>query len=63
MFHAKCLLPRLDELLLLRSCLQNFYQCMNTEFLFGTEVVFSQKAVSDLHWKNIESKRLSKKKS
>ena len=28
MFHAKCLLPRLDELLLLRSCLQNFYQCI-----------------------------------
>ena len=27
MFHAKCLLPRLDRLLLLRSCLQNFYQC------------------------------------
>ena len=28
MFHAKCLLPRLDWLLPLRSCLQNFYQCM-----------------------------------
>ena len=28
MFHAKCLLPRLDKLLQLRSCLQNFYQCM-----------------------------------
>ena len=27
MFHAKCLLPRLDKLLPLRSCLQNFYQC------------------------------------
>ena len=27
MFHAKCLLPRLDWLLLVRSCLQNFYQC------------------------------------
>ena len=27
MFHAKCLLPRLDRLLLLRRCLQNFYQC------------------------------------
>ena len=27
MFHAKCLLPRLDRLLPLRSCLQNFYQC------------------------------------
>ena len=26
MFHAKCLPPRLDRLLLLRSCLQNFYQ-------------------------------------
>jgi hypothetical protein len=26
-FHAKCLLPRLDRLLLLRRCLQNFYQC------------------------------------
>ena len=26
MFHAKCLLPRLDRLLLVRSCLQNFYQ-------------------------------------
>ena len=26
MFHAKCLLPRLDELLHVRSCLQNFYQ-------------------------------------
>ena len=30
MFHAKCLLPRLDRLLLLRSCLQNFYQCTGT---------------------------------
>ena len=29
MFHAKCLPPRLDRLLLLRSCLQNFYQCKN----------------------------------
>ena len=27
MVHAKCLLPRLDRLLLVRSCLQNFYQC------------------------------------
>ena len=27
MFHAKCLLPRLDILLPVRSCLQNFYQC------------------------------------
>ena len=27
MFHAKCLLPRLDKLLLVRSRLQNFYQC------------------------------------
>ena len=26
MFLAKCLLPRLDRLLLVRSCLQNFYQ-------------------------------------
>ena len=25
-FHAKCLLPRLDRLLVVRSCLQNFYQ-------------------------------------
>ena len=33
-------------------------QCLT---LFRTEVVFSQKAVSDLHWKNIETKRLSKK--
>ena len=30
MFHSKCLLPRLDRLLLLRSCLQNFYQCTGT---------------------------------
>ena len=28
MVHAKCLLPRLDRLLPLRSCLQNFYQCI-----------------------------------
>ena len=27
MFHTKCLLPRLDRLLPVRSCLQNFYQC------------------------------------
>ena len=26
MVHAKCLLPRLDRLLPVRSCLQNFYQ-------------------------------------
>ena len=30
MVHAKCLLPRLDRLLLIRSCLQNFYQCINS---------------------------------
>ena len=28
MFHAKCLLPRLDKFLPVRSCLQNFYQCV-----------------------------------
>ena len=27
MFYAKSLLPRLDKLLPVRSCLQNFYQC------------------------------------
>ena len=27
MVHAKCLLPNIDRLLLVRSCLQNFYQC------------------------------------
>ena len=27
MFHAKCLLPRLDKLLPVRSCLKKFYQC------------------------------------
>jgi hypothetical protein len=27
MIHAKCLLPRLDRLLPVRNCLQNFYQC------------------------------------
>ena len=27
MVHAKCLLPGIDRLLLVRSCLQNFYQC------------------------------------
>ena len=26
MFHAKCLLPRLDRLLPVRSCPQNFYR-------------------------------------
>ena len=38
MFHAKCLLPRLDELLHVRSCLQNFYQCYQYHY--------------DYHWKN-----------
>ena len=28
MFHAKCFLPRLDKLLLLRSWQKNFYQCV-----------------------------------
>ena len=28
MVHAKYLLPRLDRLLLVRRCLQNFYQCI-----------------------------------
>ena len=32
MVHAKCLLPRLDRLLPLRSCLQNFYKC-NYKFI------------------------------
>ena len=35
MFHAKCLLPRLDKLLPLRSCLQNFYQCSNYKFIIS----------------------------
>ena len=30
MVYAKCLLPRLDRLLLVRSCLQNFYQWIET---------------------------------
>ena len=33
MFHAKCLLPRLDKLLHVRSCLQNFYQCCDLIFV------------------------------
>ena len=32
MFHAKCLLLRLNRLLPLRSCLQNFYQCGTCKF-------------------------------
>ena len=36
MFHAKCLLPRLDRLLLVRSCLQNFYQCYKWHSQFLT---------------------------
>jgi len=35
MFHAKCLLPSLDKLLPVRSCLQNFYQCRN---LFDSKI-------------------------
>ena len=36
MFHAKCLLPRLDKLLLVRSWLKYFYQCWVFLFvLFG----------------------------
>ena len=31
MVHAKCLLPNIDRLLLVRSCLQNFYQCVYPE--------------------------------
>ena len=34
MVHAKCLLPRLDRLLLVRSCLQNFYQCTCSNLIF-----------------------------
>ena len=40
MFHAKCLLPRLDELLLLRSCLQNFYQCWRSLYSQNKMVSF-----------------------
>ena len=39
MVHAKCLLPNIDRLLLVRSCLQNFYQWMHkqcTEVRFGS---------------------------
>ena len=36
MFHAKFLLPRLDRLLLVRSCLQNFYQCYKWHSQFLT---------------------------
>ena len=37
MFHAKCLLPRLDRLLNVRSCLQNFYQCTDTHLIDAQE--------------------------
>ena len=33
MFHAESLLPMLDKLLYVRSCLQNFYQCRSHEKL------------------------------
>ena len=41
MFHAKCLLPRLNRLLPVRSCLQNFYQCRL--FSFNTALLLCSK--------------------
>ena len=38
MVHAKCLLPNIDRLLLVRSCLQNFYQCTNSSSSSTTHV-------------------------
>ena len=53
MFHAKCLLPRLDELLLLRSCLQNFSVTSITARLqtikFGQAPILSQPLSSHTH--------------
>ena len=43
MFHAKCLLPRLDKLLHVRSCLQNFYQC-----LLKLEIIVSERRIGFL---------------
>ena len=55
MFHAKCLLPRLDRLLLLRSCLQNFYQCIPT---FPTALMCTLVILS--HGLDFQSKLLSR---
>ena len=41
--HAKCFLPRLNRLLLVRSCLQNFYQCTIPDFVY-----FSPQTISGL---------------
>ena len=40
MFHAKCLLPRLDKLLPVRSCLQNFYQWERQNSLKVQRLIF-----------------------
>ena len=47
MFHAKCLLPRLDRLLPVRSCLQNFYQCCDGN---GTKVKIPSEIKPPLAW-------------
>ena len=52
MFHAKCLLPRLDRLLLVRSCLQNFYQCTNLNWIKSYNKILV-KSVFFLAWKYI----------
>ena len=46
MFHAKCLLPRLEKLLPVRSCLQNFYQC---SFPHRINIFISAGSISDLY--------------
>ena len=52
MVHAKCLLPRLDRLLLIRSCLQNFYQCSvpkdRRSFRTGPKKILEDRSVQDL---------------
>ena len=38
--HDKCLLPRLDRLLFVRSCLQNFYQCTNLFIRYLVQLIW-----------------------
>ena len=45
MFHTKCLLPRLDRLLPVRSCLQNFYQCTMFNGFSGSVIGFLNDAL------------------
>ena len=59
MFHTKCLLPRLDRLLTVRSCLKYFYHWIANRSHYN--FIFSQFLLCFFHRKYDQRKKLTKK--